>query len=613
MDRVQEFITKEDPLILESCTKEQLKQIAEHYEIELVSTKVVNMRQELGNKVRSRREDVGAVGLDVSAKESGEQDNEEVSSNSSRRSGSLEYELERLKLEAQIKREERQFQLKKLKLEKVRLESEQKTCVELEKEKTKQMEIEANKFVAAQRREREVHSESTPMPAAYDHKAREKEVPQFCPEESESFFEHFEKVATLKQWPEEDWAQLVQIRLTGAAREAYTQLSLDDCKNYWTVKNSVLRSFLLTPEAYRKRFREMVKTQRSTYAETARDLERRLQRWMGSEKVESFEDLKQLMLMEKFLEMVTPDTRFKVQEAGIKTLLEAADKADVITEAYRSLQEYEEKGHAKLQGSKRRYTWNSRDGRGYTGKPIARQSQGYVEFSPTGGDTFEGQASAPSGQGENTSRYRGTGQWRRGESYYNGQRCSRGRGFSSQVICYTCNKPGHLNRECRQGRRVVSLTVSKYRSPYINLEEELPQEKMSITKGYNPFISKGMVSIGGQHDQQVTILPDTGANQSLILKSLIPEYRSCINGQIIKVRGINSEMHIPVCTVKLTSDYFTDEVMLGVCSDIPVPGVHVILGNDLCGSSVLPEVLRSDVPNEHQNNVRQYSGGSLRR
>ncbi|XP_069168862.1 caldesmon-like [Procambarus clarkii] len=358
MDRVQEFLTKEDPLILESCTKEQLKKIAEHYEIELVSTKVVYMRQELGNKVRSRREDVGAVGLDVSAKESGEQDNEEVSSNSSRRSGSLEYELERLKLEAQIKREERQFQLEKLKLEqeKVRLESEQKTRVELEKEKTKQMEIEANKFVAAQRRGREVHSESTPMPAAYDHKAREKEVLQFCPEESESFFEHFEKVATLKQWPEEDWAQLVQIRLTGAAREAYTQLSLEDCKNYWTVKNSVLKSFLLTHEAYRKRFREMVKTQRSTYAETARDLERRFQRWMGSEKVESFEDLKQWMLMEKFLEMVTPDTRFKVQEAGIKTLLEAADKADVITEAYRSLQEYEEKGHAKLQGSKRRYT-----------------------------------------------------------------------------------------------------------------------------------------------------------------------------------------------------------------------------------------------------------------
>ncbi|XP_069187897.1 glutamic acid-rich protein-like [Procambarus clarkii] len=111
-------------------------------------------------------------------------------------------------------------------------------------------------------------------------------------------------------------------------------------------------------------------------------------------------------------EMVTPDTRFKVQETGIKTLLEAMDKADVITEAYRSLQEHKEKGHSKLQGSKRQYMWNSGDGRGYT-----------------------------------------------------------------------------------------------------------------------------------------------------------------------------------------------DEVMLGVCSDIPIPGVHVILGNDLCGSSVLPEVLSSDIPNGHQNNL----------
>lgn len=40
--------------------------------------------------------------------------------------------------------------------------------------------------------------------------------------------------------------------------------------------------------------------------------------------------------------------------------------------------------------------------------------------------------------------------------------------------------------------------------------------------------------------------------------------------------------------------------MLEVCSEILIPRVHVILDNDLCGSSVMPEVIRSDVPNIRQ-------------
>ncbi|XP_069166066.1 inner centromere protein-like [Procambarus clarkii] len=74
----------------------------------------------------------------------------------------------------------------------------------------------------------------------------------------------------------------------------------------------------LTPEAYRKRFREMVKAPASTFNETARDRERLFQRWMEAAGVGSYADLKQLMIMEKFLEMTYPETKFKIQEAGMR-------------------------------------------------------------------------------------------------------------------------------------------------------------------------------------------------------------------------------------------------------------------------------------------------------
>ncbi|XP_069176232.1 high mobility group nucleosome-binding domain-containing protein 5-like [Procambarus clarkii] len=91
----------------------------------------------------------------------------------------------------------------------------------------------------------------------------------------------------------------------------------------------------LTSEAYRKRFREMMKVGACTFAETARDLERLYQKWIEADRVGSYTDLKQLMVMEKFLEMMHPKTKFKIQEAGIKELRHAADRGYMITEAYK--------------------------------------------------------------------------------------------------------------------------------------------------------------------------------------------------------------------------------------------------------------------------------------
>ncbi|XP_069182335.1 uncharacterized protein [Procambarus clarkii] len=650
MDKVQAFVESGKPEDLEGCTRDQLKQIAEKCGIRLKASKVAGMKDEILRQLRARSEaaEQGAQEGAESRKEDDGQDDvrsqgSSRSSKSSRSSrSSRNRSLERFQLELQIQqqREERQFQLEKMKLElqmkneaekekeKTRLEVEkEKTRLEIEKEKarlevekekerTKQMQIEANRTLAEQRIEHGLPESTTQVSHPPDVRVREKDIPLFVPEEAESFFEHFEKVASIKEWPQEEWAQLVQLRLTGAAREAYTQLSLEECQDYATVKSSILRSFQLTPEAYRKRFREMIKVGACTFAETARDLERRFQKWIEAAGVGSYADLKQLMVMEKFLEMMHPETKFKIQEAGIMEVKDAADRADMITEAYKSLRENRVRSEARRSNGRSSGVWG---GRNYE-RP--RRVWGEKNFdkwadkskypktqksrSRTSSESEDG------GAKRETNRYPGNQESSKAPqstSSTSGPRNSHVSGQSqsysgtyrrdfSQMRCYNCNGLGHVMRDCRQGKRVVTLAMCDPRGKYTNVFQDKPQRANLVNERYRPFMSKGWISVGSQPEVEVGILRDTGANQSLIARSLIGNDRRLAGSGKMKVYGLLSESDMPVCTVQLRSEYVSAEVMLGVCPDIPIPGVQVILGNDLCGTKVLPRVMAETVPEE---------------
>ncbi|XP_069168641.1 calponin homology domain-containing protein DDB_G0272472-like [Procambarus clarkii] len=671
MEKVQAFVESGKPEDLEGCTRDQLKQIAEKCGIRLKASKVAGMKDEILRQLRARSEaaEQGAQEGAESRKEDDGQDDvrsqgSSRSSKSSRSSrSSRNRSLERFQLELQMQREdkERQFQLEKMKLElqmkneaekekeKTRLEVErarlevekekektrireleleqekekekaqvekEKAQVEKEKERTKQMQIEANRTLAEQRIEHGLPESTTQVSHSQDVRVREKDIPLFVPEEAESFFEHFEKVASIKEWPQEEWAQLVQLRLTGAAREAYTQLSLEECQDYATVKSSILRSFQLTPEAYRKRFREMIKVGACTFAETARDLERRFQKWIEAAGVGSYADLKQLMVMEKFLEMMHPETKFKIQEAGIMEVKDAADRADMITEAYKSLREKRVRSEARRSNGRSNGVWG---GRNYE-RP--RRVWGEKNFdkwadkskypktqksrSRTSSESEDG------GAKRETDRYPGNQESSKApqsagsvpgsrNSYVSGQSQSRFGTYRrdvSQMRCYQCNGLGHVMRDCRQGKRVVTLAMCDPRSKYINVFRDKPQRANLVNERYRPFMSKGWISVGSQPEVEVGILRDTGANQSLIARSLIGDGRRLAGSGKVKVYGLLSESDMPVCTVQLRSEYVSAEVMLGVCPDIPIPGVQVILGNDLCGTKVLPRVIAETVPEE---------------
>ncbi|XP_069181293.1 uncharacterized protein [Procambarus clarkii] len=279
-EKVAGFIDTRDEQVLEDCTKAQLQSIADHFGIKLRSSK---------NKNR-------------------------------------EAQLKREEREAQLKREEREAQLKR---------EEQEREAQLKREERKaQLRWEERKLeVKLKQQEIEANQEQE------DRRVRERDLLVLVPNEAEGFFDHFERVATLKKWPRAEWAELVQGRLTGEAREAYNMLDLKECTNYDAVKKAVLHSFKLTPESYRKRFRECTRSPGKSYAETARDMERKFLKWLESEGAKSAEDVKRLMVMEKFISVLFPEIRDTVKEADIKDLTSAADRADMPEEALRPRRE----------------------------------------------------------------------------------------------------------------------------------------------------------------------------------------------------------------------------------------------------------------------------------
>ena len=160
---------------------------------------------------------------------------------------------------------------------------------------------------------------------------REKQVPEFVDGEEENFFLQFEKVAKLRGWAEESWALLVQLKFRGKAREAYVNLNDEEMKDYETVKEAVLTSTLLSPDVYRERFRGGKKWSGLKYLEMARDCGLKFDRWMKSENVETIEEMRNVVIMEHFMNHVSPAIKYELISLGVRDIMEAVGAGLIIT------------------------------------------------------------------------------------------------------------------------------------------------------------------------------------------------------------------------------------------------------------------------------------------
>ncbi|XP_069169570.1 uncharacterized protein [Procambarus clarkii] len=218
--------------------------------------------------------------------------------------------------------------------------------------------------------------------------------------------------------------------------------------------------------------------------------------------VETKEDLEQLILLEDFKDCLSRDLKMYLEEQQVETLSAAATMAE-------------------------EYILTHRPSAKYVPKTYSRYPARHKPEDKT----------APRSAAKTTSD--------------SPRRISPKR----DVLCWTCGKRGHIAARCRGStgnnpRREVMLMNSIVP----------PTSTLEMRKGlFAPYTSQGHVA-SGSSSKPVVILRDSGAAQSLILETSLPEGISADEMQKVILGGFPSTLYVaPLVQVHLNSQHFKEE------------------------------------------------------
>ena len=144
---------------------------------------------------------------------------------------------------------------------------------------------------------------------------------------------------------------------------------------------------------------------------------------------------------------------------------------------------------------------------------------------------------------------------------------------SRTVVCYKCGKAGHIAIRCQLGK-----------GPERNqTQPRKPQGAVTTPRGnqsYRPWTKKGMIRGPHGGPVKISILRDTGASQSLLLRSKLPKGVIEATRETVMIEGIGGKrVKIPLCKITLKSQWKNGPIKVGVVDKLPMKGISLILGN----------------------------------
>ncbi len=219
---VEKFAKSSSPISLNKCTKE-------FYEIKISDKrfKESTIKIELKNKLMEK----GILPTEMEQTE----DVQIQSLSASQYVLTFDLQKELLLLQMDHERMKQQSEQDKLELEKAR------------------MELEYLKLKLSQ--ESKMNTDSSVESAAcgsFPLHQNLKLVPKFNERDPDVFFSLFERVAEIQGWSKTNCVLLVQLVLVGKAKLTFSALTIDECKDYDTVKSAVLKVYECVPETYRQ-------------------------------------------------------------------------------------------------------------------------------------------------------------------------------------------------------------------------------------------------------------------------------------------------------------------------------------------------------------------------
>ncbi|KAF7654547.1 hypothetical protein LDENG_00068490 [Lucifuga dentata] len=331
-------------------------------------------------------------------------------------------------------------------------------------------------------------------------------VPKFNERDPETFFLLFKRLTGARGWPDATCTLMLQCVLSGRAQEVYSSLS-------WRRGDK-------------------------THLEFARDLSTHFDHWCMASGVESYEALRDLIILEQFKNSVPECIAIYISEQKVKTAAEAAALVDDYVLTHDS------------------------DNRHFCTQDVFAG-----KGSPT---TFVRQA----GFEQSSDRIV----------------------CESNKVCSYCHKRGHWKSDCyalkSKNQQTGSDTNVKPAMSVAPVMEQVsvpgPSVCNSDLKSYLLFITEGFVSLVGSHQKVlVKILRDTGAFDSFIVASVLPFSEDTYTGSFIPVLGMAlNVIQVPLHKIMLYSDLFQGELSVGVRPALPMDGITLILGNNAAGDSL---------------------------
>ena len=282
MTTLKAYFSATSEALFLALTKDQLSRVAEHYSIEVTLPRSAN-KQQLANFIHEQLIDRQVLSVEKPQGVSGSEDvlQEVTQVRSSELSFEQQIDLMKLQHELHLEREKMEMEKRILDAQ----EREKDRCLEVAKLRNLDQEREVERTRLTLAAEGKLGRPSTQTGLA----GMVKFLPKFDEREPDVFFSLFEHVADDLNWGDEERTLLLQTVLVGRGQKAFVALPSAERKVYTCVKDAVLRSYELIPEAYRQRFRSWKKADRQTYGELARDLTSSFTRWLTAEGVGTFD------------------------------------------------------------------------------------------------------------------------------------------------------------------------------------------------------------------------------------------------------------------------------------------------------------------------------------
>ncbi|XP_076057552.1 uncharacterized protein LOC143035027 [Oratosquilla oratoria] len=163
------------------------------------------------------------------------------------------------------------------------------------------------------------------------------DLPTYQEEDIASYLSRFERVANLLHVEEDSLAARLGSTLTGKAAELYSTFDLATISNFSLLKHALLTGFDKTPERYRLDFRNDKIRVGENYRQFATRLRQLFDNWLEACKVpQSFEALRQFVVLDQFLASLIPDIRLFIKEQSVTSLESAVTKADDWASAHKA-------------------------------------------------------------------------------------------------------------------------------------------------------------------------------------------------------------------------------------------------------------------------------------